>query len=112
MTDFSKELILLDDAFIRINSRYEARMTELERRLENLEKMAKCTSLEVRADAFRDLVEKNIGKWEVYYVSNTNGSASKMFKCSKCEAVYPNAYNTHDFKYCPNCGARMESIEG
>ena len=49
------------------------------------------------------LAEK-VGQWIYYY---TNGFGRQILKCSKCNFKG----DTLDFKYCPNCGAKMEEVK-
>lgn len=51
-----------------------------------------------------DVVEVKYGKWANAYSSGTH-----LYRCTECgeyiEAIWTGGY---DFKYCPNCGAKME----
>lgn len=51
-----------------------------------------------------DVAEVKHGKWANAYSSGTN-----LYRCTECgeyiEAIWTGGY---DFKYCPNCGAKME----
>jgi len=52
---------------------------------------------------------RGVGKWEMwedYYGSN-------VYKCSVCGSDWDMIEGTpqdNDFKYCPNCGARMTEV--
>lgn len=50
------------------------------------------------------VVVKERGKWANAYSSGTH-----LYRCTECgeyiEAIWTGGY---DFKYCPNCGAKME----
>ncbi len=48
------------------------------------------------------------GKWIVEDSGNYNGHYSCCY-CSNCKDYYTRAWK--DMKYCPNCGAEMESEE-
>ena len=47
-----------------------------------------------------DVPERNVGKWEKY--------GEDMQVCSACHKYWIWASDRYDFKYCPNCGAKME----
>ena len=47
-----------------------------------------------------DVPERNVGKWEKY--------GEDMQVCSACHKYWIWAGEMYDFKYCPNCGAKME----
>lgn len=47
-----------------------------------------------------DVPERNVGKWEKY--------GEDMQVCSACHKYWIWASDEYDFKYCPNCGAKME----
>lgn len=46
--------------------------------------------------------EPKTGRW---YYDEERGATGIYAICSNCEE---NIYQTGDFKYCPNCGAKME----
>lgn len=48
-------------------------------------------------------VEKN-GVWERY----KNNNAGYDFRCSACHRFHFHNGELREYKYCPNCGARME----
>ncbi len=50
-----------------------------------------------------DVPERNVGKWEKY--------GEDMQVCSACHKYWIWAGEMYDFKYCPNCGAKMEGIK-
>ena len=57
--------------------------------------------------------QPKIGRWEwVQYDSNPNIG---NWHCSECRTIIPhmpeNANNTPIYKWCPNCGAKMEAQE-
>ncbi len=54
-----------------------------------------------------DVVEVRHGKWSVVYVDAGHIDMEKMYKCSMCGS---RKYN--DYKYCPNCGAKMDGKDG
>ena len=50
-----------------------------------------------------DVVERKTGKWKNY--------GEDLHVCSACHKYWIWATDRYDFKYCPNCGARMEGAE-
>lgn len=53
------------------------------------------------------VVVKECGKW-----ANAYSSGAHLYRCIECgeyiEAIWAGGYN---FKYCPNCGVRMDGVE-
>jgi hypothetical protein len=49
-------------------------------------------------------LERKKGKWETCMEGN-----AYRHKCTNCGALFPFAYG---YKYCPDCGARMEDGNG
>lgn len=48
------------------------------------------------------------GRWTREVLGNTSGYwTTVMYKCSACESMAISKYH-----YCPNCGARMDEVEG
>lgn len=52
-----------------------------------------------------DVVEVRHGVWEYY---NGSGYVRPHFRCTKCGQARYEHYACNDFKYCPNCGAKMD----
>ena len=52
-----------------------------------------------------DVVEVVHGEWEYY---NGSGYVKPHFRCTNCGQPRYEHYACNDFKYCPNCGAKMD----
>ena len=52
-----------------------------------------------------DVVEVVHGEWEYY---NGSGYVNPHFRCTNCGQPRYEHYACNDFKYCPNCGAKMD----
>ena len=51
--------------------------------------------------------ERKKGKWKRTVLGSTSGyGTTVMYQCSECEQMSISKY-----RYCPNCGARMEESE-
>ena len=52
------------------------------------------------------------GRWETYTEHRqTNDGREYLngwYECSKCRTMYPADYEHSCYKYCPNCGAKMD----
>lgn len=66
-------------------------------------------SANVVLDMIRELPSaqpKKKGKWETEIRSNRDGTRSAYYACSVC-----GVYAIDEYKFCPNCGARMEELD-
>ena len=51
-----------------------------------------------------DVPDRKFGEWMA--------EPNCWYRCSNCGQHYPSIRGYMDYKYCPNCGARMERSEG
>lgn len=58
----------------------------------------------VAAENFRLFTEPKPGKWE-HHIGIGNVA---LLKCGECGFTYPELLGMMLFKFCPNCGAKME----
>lgn len=61
-------------------------------------------ALEIAIDALRERAERKTGKWVF-----DKRFPHRFWFCTCCE--WYNDYSNKEFKYCPNCGAKMEVDE-
>lgn len=61
----------------------------------------------VSAENFRLFTEPKPGKWE-HHIGIGNVA---LLKCGECGFTYPELLGMMLFKFCPNCGAKMERSE-
>ncbi len=63
-----------------------------------------------------DAAEIVNAKWETHYFSDrfdTFGNPDFCMKCSACGFLWARLIDTqHFFRYCPNCGAKMDERSG
>ena len=57
-----------------------------------------------------DVVEVVHGRWEEWWpgISLIMTGEEMLYRCSACDAKYP---DVEGYKYCPNCGAKMDKNE-
>lgn len=55
-------------------------------------------------------LEGHHGRWEEWWpgISLIMTGEEMLYRCSACDAKYPDVEN---YKYCPNCGAKMDGGE-
>lgn len=54
-----------------------------------------------------DVPDRKVGKWE-HHIGIGNVA---LLKCGECGFTYPELLGMMLFKFCPNCGAKMERSE-
>lgn len=48
------------------------------------------------------------GRWVKDRLLSTNGGTYGVYRCSLCERTYQDI--GYGFRYCPNCGAKMDEV--
>ena len=66
------------------------------------------TALDTVIETLEQEPIRKVGKWVVEDSGNYNGKYSTCY-CSACKDYYTRDWR--EMKYCPNCGAKMESEE-
>ena len=66
----------------------------------------------IAEDFAADVIEHKTGKW-LNLSKNTEVCGEKMYRCEVCgEDFWMTPYSAeHLFKYCHNCGAKMEGVD-
>lgn len=67
-----------------------------------------CGTAEALIKALPPVTPKiKIGRWLRFDEESPND-----FKCSECETILCSVSDIGDYKFCPNCGAKMQEVEG
>ena len=67
----------------------------------------KCKATGGQVGKCEHFAEERRGRWEEWYpgIALIMTGEEKLYRCSACDGKYP---DMDGYRYCPNCGARMD----